>query len=246
MEDRKRRPQGLPRLNTGPMRIIGRSPGDPKRRPWDARQWLRDHAPGPSREAPRKQGSGGGMTTVTVQALVCGLVIVCVLILKAVNVPQAQAVLAGLDQALTSDTALDRALGKLKFVGDFFSGSRLVFNPETEGFVPPIQDMAEETGGAPAYVVSVDVGDALTPVLAAADGQVFYSGASTDYGTLVILRHQDGYETWYGGLTSEVKAGRTVLAGERIGTVRGGTFRFLAFSGGEPMDPRPYMRTDGD
>jgi hypothetical protein len=246
LDDRDHRPPGLPRLDTGPIRIIGKGSGEPKRKPWDARQWLKDHALGPSRGAPRKQGNGGAMTTITVQAVVCGLVIVAVLVLKAVNVPQTQEVLSGLDQALTTDTALDRALGKLKFVGDFFSGSQAVFNPETEGFVPPVKDMAVETGGSPSYVISVEVGGVTAPVLAAADGQVFYSGTSSDYGTLVIIRHQNGYETWYGGLASEVKAGHTVLAGERIGTVTDATFKFLAFSDGEPMDPRPYMRTGGD
>lgn len=186
------------------------------------------------------------MTTVTVQAIICGFVIVAVLLLKALNIPQTQEVLAGLDQALTTNTDIDRALGKLKFVGGFLGPSEAVFSPETEGFVPPLADMSVETGGVPQYVVSVDVGDGSQPVLAAADGQVFYAGASSDYGTLVIIRHQEGYETWYGGLAPEVRTGHTVLAGERIGAVQDATFKFLAFQDGNPLDPRPYMTKAGD
>ena len=246
MGDREGGPAGLPRLRTGPMRVVGQK-GEEKK-PWDARQWLREHAQGAPHRAPKKEReSGGGMATVTVQAIVCGVVIAAVLILKALNLPQTQAVLAGVDNAITTGTDIDKALGNLKFVGDFFGGnSEPVFNPETQGFVPPIADMSVETGGAPQYVVSVEVGDVSEPVLAAADGQVFYSGASTDYGTLVIIRHQQGYETWYGGLTPEVQAGHTVLAGERIGTVKDASFKFLAFQDGAPMDPRPYMKKAGD
>jgi hypothetical protein len=178
--------------------------------------------------------------------VICGVVIVAVLVLKALNVPQTTEVLAGLDSALTTNSDIDKALGKLKFVGDFFSDSQSVFNPETQGFVPPIKDMSIETGTAPQYVLSVDINDAVTPVLAAADGQVFYSGTSSDYGTLVIIRHQEGYETYYGGITPEVKAGHMVLAGERIGTIQNATLKFLAFRDGQALDPRPYMKKTGD
>jgi hypothetical protein len=255
LDDRESGSPGLPRLHTGPMRIVGQKNGEKEKKAWDARQWLRDHAPGAyraGRGAPREPkkeggGGGGGMTTITVQAIICGFVIVAVLIMKSLNIPQTQEVLAGLDNALTTGTDMDKALGKLKFVSDIFgSGSQAVFNPATEGFVPPLSDMSLETSGMPQYTVGVDVGGEAQPVLAAADGQVFYSGASTDYGTLVIVRHQEGYETWYGGLTPEVRAGHTVLAGERIGTVKDATFKFLAFHDGEPLDPRPYMKKAGD
>jgi hypothetical protein len=229
------------------MRIVGQK-GEEDQKPWDAKQWLREHTGQPPRRGRgNKTGSGPSMTTITVQAIVCGFVILAVLLFKALNIPQTQAVLAGIDSVLTTNTDIDKALGKLKFVSDLFGGnSQAVFSPETQGFVPPVENMAIETGGVPQYVVSVDVGDEAAPVLAAADGEVFYSGTSSDYGTLVIIRHQDGYETWYGGLTPEVKAGHDVLAGERIGTIKAATLKFLAFEDGNPMDPRPYMKKTGD
>ncbi len=234
----------LPRLRTGPMKLVGQG-GERKEGGWNARQWLKEKTSG---GGPRKSGGEGGKTAslITVQAGICALVIVTVLVLKAINIPQTVEVLNGLDSALTSESDIDRALGRIRFVGDFFSESKPVFNPETQGFVAPIQDMAVETAGGTQTVVSFDVTDDITPVLAAADGQIFYAGASGDYGTLVIIRHQEGYETWYGGLTPEVKVGHTVVAGERIGTISGATLKFLAYRDGVAMDPRPYLKSSGE
>lgn len=248
MDDRDMGQPRLPRLKTGPMRVVGRTSEGKLREPWNARQWLKDMAGRGTagRDGGRQGGKGPSVNTITVQAIICALVIVSVLVLKAVNAPQATEVLAGLDTALTSDSEIDKALGKLKFVGDFFSDSSPVFNPEVQGFVPPILDMAIETGGSAQYVLNIEVDDAVTPVLAAADGQVFFAGDSKDYGTLMILRHQEGYETWYGGITPEVKTGHTVLAGERIGSIRNKTLKFLAYRDGVALDPRPYMKNQDD
>lgn len=245
MEGKENETPRLPRLRTGPMRIVGQGKEGGRGEAWNARQWLKDKTAG---SGPKKEKGGGGKgaNTITIQAVICGIVILGVLALKAVNLPQTTEVLAGLNTALTVNSDIDRALGKLKFVGDFFSDSQPVFNPETQGFVPPIKDMSIETGSSGQYIVAVDVADTETPVLAAADGQVFFSGSSPDYGTLVIIRHQEGYETWYGGLTPEVKAGHMVLAGERIGKISNATLKFLAYKDGVAMDPRPYMKNPGD
>jgi hypothetical protein len=246
LEDKQNRQPSLPRLNTGPMQVVGRNHEGKDGDGWDARQWLKQKTSYGNPNGRRSQGEGRTMTTITIQAVICGVVILAVLVLKALNVPQTTEVLAGLDSALTTNSDIDKALGRLKFVGDFFADSEAVFNPETQGFVPPIKDMAIETGSAPQYVINVEVGSTVTPVLAAADGQVFFSGSSNDYGTLVIIRHQEGYETYYGGIAPEVKAGHMVLAGERIGTIQNATLKFLAYRDGKALDPRPYMKKTGD
>lgn len=255
MADREKDLSSLPRLHTGPMRVVGRGRESRDKPAWNAREWLREKTGrighGGNKGENRRTGNGRNedgpkMNTITIQAIICGVVIVSVLVMKALNVPQTTEVLAGLDSALTTNSDMDKALGKLKFVGDFFADSSPVFSPEAQGFVPPIKDMAIETGGSEQYVINIDVADAVTPVLAAADGQVFYSGTSNDYGTLLIIRHQEGYETWYGGLTPEVKAGHTVLAGERIGKIQNSTLKFMAYRDGVALDPRPYLRKPGD
>lgn len=42
LDDRESRLQGLPRLHTGPMRVVGQKGVEKK--PWNARQWLKEHA----------------------------------------------------------------------------------------------------------------------------------------------------------------------------------------------------------
>jgi murein DD-endopeptidase MepM/ murein hydrolase activator NlpD len=61
-----------------------------------------------------------------------------------------------------------------------------------------------------------------TPVMAAADGRVIFSGRKGDYGNMVILSHGGVYETYYGHLRSfgaKIRTGVHVTQGTTIGTV---------------------------
>lgn len=58
------------------------------------------------------------------------------------------------------------------------------------------------------------------PVLAGGDGVVEFAGRKGGYGNLVILKHSDGYETYYGHLSViSVSVGDRVLKGEKIGLI---------------------------
>lgn len=57
-----------------------------------------------------------------------------------------------------------------------------------------------------------------TPVVAAFDGRVRVSTYSGGYGNLVVIRHENGLETYYGHLSKrEVEVGDWVHAGDEIG-----------------------------
>ena len=57
-----------------------------------------------------------------------------------------------------------------------------------------------------------------TPVVAAFDGRVRVSAYSGGYGNLVVIRHENGLETYYGHLSKrEVEVGDWVHAGDEIG-----------------------------
>lgn len=57
-----------------------------------------------------------------------------------------------------------------------------------------------------------------TPVVAAFDGRVRVSSYSGGYGNLVVIRHENGLETYYGHLSKrKVEAGDWVHAGDEIG-----------------------------
>lgn len=56
------------------------------------------------------------------------------------------------------------------------------------------------------------------PVYAAFDGKVRFSKSSGGYGNLVVIRHNNGLETYYGHLSKRsVEAGDWVVAGQEIG-----------------------------
>jgi len=88
-----------------------------------------------------------------------------------------------------------------------------------------------------------------TPILAARDGVVEFSGIKGDYGKLVILRHAKDYETYYGHCTELfVREGDEVVEGQviaRVGASGGATAPHLHFEireGGSPRNPDPYLR----
>ena len=57
-----------------------------------------------------------------------------------------------------------------------------------------------------------------TPVVAAFDGRVRVSTYNKGYGNLVVIRHENGLETFYGHLSKrEVEVGQWVRAGDQIG-----------------------------
>jgi len=64
------------------------------------------------------------------------------------------------------------------------------------------------------------VAPAGTPVSAMADGKVTFAGHKGQYGRLVILRHGNGYQTYYGHLSRiKVRNGVNVTQGQVIGHV---------------------------
>jgi len=90
-----------------------------------------------------------------------------------------------------------------------------------------------------------------TLVRAAADGVVARAGSDRQFGNSVLLRHADGYETFYGHLAARlVKAGDTVRVGQTIG--RAGSsgsssaphLHFEVRKAGQALDPRTLIRFD--
>lgn len=86
------------------------------------------------------------------------------------------------------------------------------------------------------------------PVVAAADGDVFYAGTDIDgLGSLILVRHADNYVTAYGyNRRALVREGQHVRAGEAIAEVGlrpDGRARLLfqVRRGSEALDPAPLM-----
>jgi murein DD-endopeptidase MepM/ murein hydrolase activator NlpD len=79
----------------------------------------------------------------------------------------------------------------------------------------------EPQSGQVVFSSGVDLGaTAGTPVLSVGDGVVAFAESQGNYGNLVVINHNQGLQTRYAHLASiSVRAGQTIAAGARIGTV---------------------------
>lgn len=90
-----------------------------------------------------------------------------------------------------------------------------------------------------------------TPVVAVADGTVTFRGVRGWAGNLVIVKHNDGTESWYAHLNtfSLIFPGSKVLRGTQLGTVgstgntTGPHLHLEAHRGGKHFDPMKMMTT---
>ena len=91
-----------------------------------------------------------------------------------------------------------------------------------------------------------------TPVMAAADGQVYTVYEDDQMGMTVVIRHEGGYTTRYSSLAADVtvSAGQSVTMGQTIGTVGttalmenalGDHVHFAVMHNDEPMDPADFL-----
>lgn len=99
----------------------------------------------------------------------------------------------------------------------------------------------------------MDIGaEAGTTVCAAANGTVYTVYDDESMGMTVVIRHDGGYTTQYSSLAQEVavKAGDTVKAGQKIGSVGnsallesaiGDHVHFSVSCNGEVVDPADFL-----
>jgi murein DD-endopeptidase MepM/ murein hydrolase activator NlpD len=91
-----------------------------------------------------------------------------------------------------------------------------------------------------------------TKVFAAAAGTIVSAGYEGSYGNKIVVRHEDGTETWYCHLSRFEMTGGEVAAGQligRVGTTGNSTGPHLHFEvrpGGDgPVSPLPFLRRHG-
>ncbi len=98
--------------------------------------------------------------------------------------------------------------------------------------------------------IGLDIAAALhDPIFATADGVVSFVGPHGGYGNLVVIDHADGWQSWYGHLSSiSVVAGQQVRQGEMIGAAgstgysTGPHLHFELRHNGVPVDPLVLLR----
>ena len=91
-----------------------------------------------------------------------------------------------------------------------------------------------------------------TPVMAAADGQIYTVYEDDQLGMTVVIRHEGGYTPRYSSLGADVtvSAGQQVSMGQPIGTVGtsalmenalGDHVHFAVTKDDEPVDPMDFL-----
>lgn len=103
--------------------------------------------------------------------------------------------------------------------------------------------------GEPEFHAGLDLAAPLgTPVRAAGDGTVAFSGRRGDAGNLVEIAHPDGTRTRYAHLDgTSVRAGEAVRAGQIVGAVgstgrsTGPHLHFAVERAGQAVDPKPLL-----
>ena len=91
-----------------------------------------------------------------------------------------------------------------------------------------------------------------TPIFATANGRVTFAGWKSGYGKLVILKHPNGYQTYYGHCSRLlVKPGQLVDQGEAVarvgqtGIATGPHVHYEVRIKGKPIDPNRVKKSRG-
>ncbi len=132
------------------------------------------------------------------------------------------------------------------------------FKPAWNGKAPftwPLKGMVTSRFGPRngSFHDGIDIGAPIgTPVRAAADGRVIYSGVLRGYGNVVIVRHARGYVTVYAHhKVNRVKEGEEVRRGQKIaevgtsGRTTGPSLHFEVRKNNLARDPLPYLPQSG-
>jgi murein DD-endopeptidase MepM/ murein hydrolase activator NlpD len=91
-----------------------------------------------------------------------------------------------------------------------------------------------------------------SPIRAVGDGKIISAGWDGSYGQKIVVLHPDGTETWYAHMSSFVRTGGLVKAGDvigRVGSTGNSTGNHLHFEarpgGGAPVEPLAWLRAHG-
>ena len=176
---------------------------------------------------------------LSVQLMACALVCLIALGIDRLDWPIAQETMAGIKMAVSSDTDLDQAIGKLRFVTNIMDtgDATAVFGQGSGGFKLPLQGETSYVTAAGEYQMHI-LPPVDSPVVCSAAGRVFYAGESETYGTLIRIVHAGGYESYYTGVTPTVRVGDELGVGDTLGTAQAGqSVRFWITENGKSFNP---------
>jgi murein DD-endopeptidase MepM/ murein hydrolase activator NlpD len=145
--------------------------------------------------------------------------------------------------------ALPMPVAKAPELGPMIDGAPRLAMPvigrPSSGYGERIDPIHHTKGVHPGFDLAAPTG---TGVDAAAPGEITHAGPAGTYGNLVIVRHENGFETRYAHLSRvDVKVGDKVASGQPIGAVgstghsTGPHLHFEIRNHGKALDPKPYL-----
>jgi len=144
-----------------------------------------------------------------------GILLVCLAGIKLAGTPTATSAEQWISRTLDTPYDLPAELGKLTFLSapaavDASSSRSILLKGQWPVSSPISQSYNPLSHPGISFAHTGDVWSAL-------DGEVFYVGSDAVYGEYVRIRHADGVDTLYYGVTPCVQTGDPVLGGQRIG-----------------------------
>jgi murein DD-endopeptidase MepM/ murein hydrolase activator NlpD len=207
-----------------------------------------------------KQETLSLMRKVGISAVVC----LAVIAFKSIDTPITRDITEGVRIAITGQFDMDKTLGRLKFVKEYFPNVASVFSEEEKKPGNLIEDQTRLSPPAEGKVI-VKFGQILetkkrsegimiqgekgAPIYAAADGEVIAIQEDKTLGTYIDIRHEDEMISRYGNCTQTlVKKGDKVLQKDVIGKLGKGdkegdtVLYFEVKVQGKAIDPLDVIR----
>jgi len=152
-----------------------------------------------------------------------------------------------MDEQITDETVLEEPIPAV-----VKRGTKVVLGEGTGKFSWPVVSARVSSGYGKRWGrkhKGIDLISSNRSILAADNGKVVFAGRKDDYGNVVILDHQNGYETLYAHLSKiTVKVGDVLEKGDKLG-VMGSTGRstgvhlhFEIIDDGVEKNPLSYLR----
>ncbi|HBG77206.1 M23 family metallopeptidase [Eubacteriales bacterium mix99] len=203
---------------------------------------------GSSASSKSNRREGGWIASLMKRIAVAALIALVIFLLNSIRLPFAQTAVDQVKMAITHEFDLDKALGKLKFIGKSIPGKvRSVFQQDTKDSGSGTKDSKAREGNALKFRAPIQgevtqVFKEQIPLsssdgmyenkgidITAADHAPFYATAAGVvaavekhelYGSSVWVDHGDQIFSFYGRCGKiNVKAGQSVNVGEKLGTI---------------------------
>ena len=190
-----------------------------------------------------KEDDAKSVRSLVAKTAICAAIVLLMLLVKHIDSPFTNAVAREVKSAVSTQTELDREIGRLKFVQGLF-GSEPVLSDIVARAVYPVEGKVVKGFGEDGSR-GVAIESALySPVLCAASGQVA-SVRKADAGYTVRVKSQNGTEIFYKGIVPKVKEGESVAKGAVLGTLKGNTLVLEAYRNGTAVDPISLLEHGG-